>query len=66
MLKLLYFMLQAMHSISLMSEVSSEKFLSDIKLLLFGIDSDSFRYDTVVHRFNHINTIARFMYYMSR
>lgn len=38
---------KAMHSISLMREVSSEKFLSDVKLLLFGIDSDSFRYDTV-------------------
>lgn len=36
-----------MYSISLMSEVSFEKFLSDVKLLLFGIDSDSFRYDTV-------------------
>ncbi|KAG5310787.1 GCP6 protein, partial [Acromyrmex insinuator] len=38
---------KVMNSISLMSEVSSEKFLSDIKLLLFGIDSDSFKYDTV-------------------
>jgi len=37
-----------MNSITLMSEVSSEKFLSDVKLLLFGIDSDSFKYDTVV------------------
>ncbi|XP_018401995.1 PREDICTED: gamma-tubulin complex component 6 [Cyphomyrmex costatus] len=38
---------KAMNSISLMLEVSSEKFLSDVKLLLFGIDSDSFKYDTV-------------------
>ncbi|KYQ53301.1 Gamma-tubulin complex component 6 [Trachymyrmex zeteki] len=38
---------KTMNSISLMSEVSSEKFLSDVKLLLFGIDSDSFKYDTV-------------------
>ncbi|KYM86064.1 Gamma-tubulin complex component 6 [Atta colombica] len=38
---------KVMNSISLMSEVSSEKFLSDVKLLLFGIDSDSFKYDTV-------------------
>lgn len=37
---------------SLMQEVSSEKFLSDVKLLLFGIDSDSFRYDIVVRGFN--------------
>lgn len=50
--KIVLFMLQAMHTISLMSEVSSEKFLSDVKLLLFGIDSDSFRYDTVVCEFN--------------
>lgn len=41
-----------MHSVSLMWEVSSEKFLSDVKLLLFGIDSDSFRYDTVVREFD--------------
>ncbi|XP_036148295.1 gamma-tubulin complex component 6 isoform X2 [Monomorium pharaonis] len=39
---------KAMHSISLMSEVSAEKFLSDVKLLLFSIDSDSFRYDSVM------------------
>ncbi|KYN13049.1 Gamma-tubulin complex component 6 [Trachymyrmex cornetzi] len=38
---------KAINSISLMSEVSSEQFLSDVKLLLFGIDSDSFKYDTV-------------------
>ncbi|XP_024874610.1 gamma-tubulin complex component 6 [Temnothorax curvispinosus] len=38
---------KAMRSVSLMREVSSEKFLSDVKLLLFGIDSDTFRYDTV-------------------
>lgn len=35
-----------------MREVSSEKFLSDVKLLLFGIDSDSFSYDIVVRGFN--------------
>lgn len=50
--KIVIFMLQAMHSVSLMSEVSSEKFLSDVKLLLFGIDSDSFKYDSVVRGFN--------------
>ncbi|XP_011642572.1 gamma-tubulin complex component 6 isoform X1 [Pogonomyrmex barbatus] len=38
---------KAMHSISLMQEVPLEKFLSDVKLLLFGIDSDSFRYDSL-------------------
>lgn len=43
-----------MNSISLMSEVSSEKFLSDVKLLLFGIDSDSFKYDTVVRGFDEL------------
>lgn len=37
-----------MQSVSLMQEVSFEKFLSDVKLLLFGIDSDSFRYNTMV------------------
>lgn len=42
------FMLQVIHSISLMQEISPEKFLSDVKLLLFGIDSDSFKYNTVV------------------
>jgi len=31
-----------------MREISPEKFLSDIKLLLFGIDSDSFKHDAVV------------------
>lgn len=41
-------MLQAMHSISLMQEISFKKFISDVKLLLFGIDSDSFKYNTVV------------------
>lgn len=41
-------MLQAMHSISLMQEISPQKFSSDVKLLLFGIDSDSFKYNTVV------------------
>lgn len=50
--KIVLFMLQAMHSVSLMREISSEKFLSDVKLLLFGIDSDSFKYDTVVCGFN--------------
>lgn len=50
--KIVIFLLQIMYSISLMSEVSFEKFLSDVKLLLFGIDSDSFRYDTVVRGFN--------------
>ncbi|XP_020292162.1 gamma-tubulin complex component 6 [Pseudomyrmex gracilis] len=38
---------KAMQSISLMQEISFEKFLSDVKLLLFGIDSDSFKYNTV-------------------
>ncbi|XP_012218364.1 gamma-tubulin complex component 6 [Linepithema humile] len=38
---------KVMHSISLMREVSLEKFLPDVKLLLFGIDSDSFQYDAV-------------------
>ncbi|KAL0121317.1 hypothetical protein PUN28_006683 [Cardiocondyla obscurior] len=38
---------KAMYSISLMREVSPDKFFSDVKLLLFGIDSDSFKYDTV-------------------
>lgn len=41
-------MLQVIHSISLMQEISPKKFLSDVKLLLFGIDSDSFKYNTVV------------------
>ncbi|XP_072760196.1 uncharacterized protein Grip163 [Anoplolepis gracilipes] len=39
---------KVMHSISLMQEISSKKFLSDVKLLLFGIDSDSFKYNTVI------------------
>ncbi|XP_011881953.1 PREDICTED: gamma-tubulin complex component 6 [Vollenhovia emeryi] len=39
---------KAMHSISLMREVSPERFLSDVKLLLFGIDSESFRYDALM------------------
>lgn len=37
-----------------MQEVPSEKFLSDVKLLLFGVDSDSFRYNAVVRGFNGI------------
>lgn len=41
-------MLQAMHSISLMQEISLKKFILDVKLLLFGIDSDSFKYNTMV------------------
>ncbi|CAL1683093.1 unnamed protein product [Lasius platythorax] len=39
---------KAMHSISLMQEISPQKFSSDVKLLLFGIDSDSFKYNTVI------------------
>ncbi|XP_029672354.1 gamma-tubulin complex component 6 [Formica exsecta] len=39
---------KAMHSISLMQEISFKKFISDVKLLLFGIDSDSFKYNTVI------------------
>lgn len=39
---------KAMHTVSLMREVPPEKFLSDVKLLLFGIDSDSFKHDTVL------------------
>ncbi|XP_032673077.1 gamma-tubulin complex component 6 isoform X2 [Odontomachus brunneus] len=38
---------KAMTAIQLMREVSLKKFLSDIKTLLFGIDSDSFTYDNV-------------------
>lgn len=39
---------KAMHSVSLMQEISPKKFSSDVKLLLFGIDSDSFKYNTVI------------------
>ncbi|XP_070163267.1 gamma-tubulin complex component 6 isoform X2 [Polyergus mexicanus] len=39
---------KVMHSVSLMQEISLKKFISDVKLLLFGIDSDSFKYNTVI------------------
>ncbi|XP_029173958.1 gamma-tubulin complex component 6 [Nylanderia fulva] len=39
---------KAMHSTSLIQEISSQKFLSDVKLLLFGIDSDCFKYNTMI------------------
>lgn len=42
------FSLQVIDSVPLMREVSPEKFLSDVKLLLLGIDSDSFKSDNVV------------------
>ncbi|XP_014477340.1 PREDICTED: gamma-tubulin complex component 6 [Dinoponera quadriceps] len=38
---------KAVLSVPLMREVSRGKFLSDVKLLLFGIDSDSFTYNNV-------------------
>ncbi|XP_011268739.2 gamma-tubulin complex component 6 [Camponotus floridanus] len=39
---------KVIHSISLMQEISLKKFVSDVKLLLFGIDSDSFKYNIVI------------------
>ncbi|EZA61700.1 Gamma-tubulin complex component [Ooceraea biroi] len=39
---------KAMHSVSLTREVSPEKFLSDVKLLLFGIDSNCFKHDLML------------------
>ncbi|KAL6442001.1 hypothetical protein ACFW04_002385 [Cataglyphis niger] len=39
---------KAMHSIPLMQEISLKKFVLDVKLLLFGIDSDSFKYNTMI------------------
>lgn len=46
--KIAFFLLQVMASVPLMREISLKKFLSDVKLLLFGIDSDCFTYDNVV------------------
>lgn len=39
---------KVIHSIFLMQEISLKKFVSDVKLLLFGIDSDSFKYNIVI------------------
>lgn len=46
--KIPLFVLQAMAAVQLMREVPLKKFLSDVEMLFFGIDSDSFTYDNVV------------------